>query len=85
MKQYCRYCAHCFLGDVLYCGEKEKILGYESAKRVNHCKSFAFLEDDALFENPRPYKPHKSHRIHNKSNEKIEKMKLNLEEDNESD
>ena len=83
MKQYCRYCAHCFLSNVLYCWKKEKVIGYESAKRVNHCKCFEFLEDDALFENPRPYKPHK---IHTKSNEKIEKMKMNLmEEDNESD
>lgn len=80
MKQYCRYCVYCVYGDVAYCDKKEKVIGYESAKRVNQCKDFSFLEDDALLENPRPYRPHKSHKTINKSNEEIEQLKLNLEE-----
>lgn len=44
MKQYCRYCAHCFEGDVLYCGEHEKVLSEPQIKRANRCKDFALSD-----------------------------------------
>ena len=41
MTQYCRYCAFCICGDVLYCTSKEMILDEKQIRRVNHCKDFA--------------------------------------------
>ena len=48
MKQYCRYCANCVYGDVVWCDELNKIMSESSAKTVNHCKHFVFNEIDAL-------------------------------------
>ena len=41
MKQYCRYCAHCFEGDAYYCTEHEHVLTETQIKRTNQCKDFA--------------------------------------------
>ena len=48
MKQYCRYCAFCFEGDVFYCGNHDEVLNEGKIKRVNHCKDFAFTEEDCF-------------------------------------
>lgn len=48
MKQYCRYCCHCFFGDGLICAILQSPINEESAKRVNHCKDFAFTEEDVF-------------------------------------
>lgn len=48
MKQYCRYCACCVYGDVVWCEEFKKIISLSSAKTINHCKHFVFCEIDAL-------------------------------------
>lgn len=48
MKQYCRYCASCVYGDVIWCSEKEKEMAESSAKRPNKCACFVFNEIDAL-------------------------------------
>lgn len=50
MKQYCRYCIHLFVGDVIYCGEKEKIVAESTAKTTNKCKQFSFTPEDAFME-----------------------------------
>lgn len=46
MKQYCRYCANCIYGDVVWCDELEKVISEASAKTVNHCKHFVFCEGE---------------------------------------
>ena len=48
MNQYCRYCANCVYGDVVWCSELKMIMSESSAKRVNTCKRFEFNEIDAL-------------------------------------
>lgn len=58
MNQYCRYCSGLVVGDVVYCGTKEKIISESSAKSVNNCKEFEFNPIDA-FDPNRKYKPHK--------------------------
>lgn len=55
MKQYCRYCVHCYYGDVIYCDVKEVTMSDSKAKHTNNCKSFDFCEIDALMENDKPY------------------------------
>ena len=58
MKQYCRYCANCVCGDVVYCSEFHKVMSETSAKSVNHCKKFDFNPIDALsFDLNKTYKP----------------------------
>lgn len=56
MKQYCRYCGHCFFGDDLICGIMQQPITEESAKRVNNCRDFAFVEED-VFNPDHKYKP----------------------------
>jgi hypothetical protein len=73
MKQYCRYCANCIYGDVVWCDELEKIISEASAKTVNHCKHFVFNEIDA-FNFEHKYKP-----IQKK--EKVDNGQLELFED----
>ena len=40
MKQYCRYCSFCILGDCYYCTDKQIVLSDSVVKRSNHCESF---------------------------------------------
>jgi hypothetical protein len=61
MKQYCRYCAHC-VGEtdyvnVSWCSEKQKEMSSNTAKSVNHCKSFVFNPIDAFNIDSGRYKP----------------------------
>lgn len=56
MKQYCRYCASCVYGDVVWCSTKKKDISESSAKRPNKCAHFVFNEIDALDLNKK-YKP----------------------------
>lgn len=48
MKQYCRYCAHCFLADDYRCSDHPKGLHphwtREQVNRPNHCPNFALSE-----------------------------------------
>lgn len=61
MKQYCRYCAFCFEGDVFFCGEHDKVLSERSIKRENHCSDFVLSELGDV-ESGRQYKPRKEKR-----------------------
>lgn len=59
MKQYCRYCNHCIVGDVVYCEVLKITMSEEKAKRVNRCKEFVFNEID-VFDLEKRYKPRKT-------------------------
>lgn len=50
MKQKCRYCANCIVGDVAYCEIKDKTMSDTAAKRVNKCAEFEFNPMDAFGE-----------------------------------
>lgn len=43
-KQYCRYCAFCFNGDVYYCNIYSKPLSESAVKRENKCSNFVLSE-----------------------------------------
>ena len=62
MKQYCRYCIHCYTGNGNWCDAKEKEYSDSYFKSVNNCKQFEFCEIDAFFENEKPYKPREEYR-----------------------
>lgn len=57
MKQYCRYCSHCVVGDVVWCGILAKTMSESTAKTINNCKAFELNPMDAFFENEKGYKP----------------------------
>jgi hypothetical protein len=57
MKQYCRYCANCHYGDVVWCDAKEKTMSENTAKTVNRCKDFIFNEIDVFGDLDKRYKP----------------------------
>lgn len=59
MKQYCRYCNHCIVGDVVYCEALKITMSEEKAKRVNHCNEFDFNVID-VFDLDKRYKPRKT-------------------------
>lgn len=50
MKQKCRYCANCIVGDVAYCESKDKTMSDTAAKRTNKCAEFEFNSMDAFGE-----------------------------------
>ena len=50
MKQKCRYCANCIVGDVAYCELKDKTMSDTAAKRTNKCAGFEFNPMDAFGE-----------------------------------
>lgn len=61
MRQYCRYCAHCFEGDGYVCDglKHARHLTEEQIKRPNRCKAFD-LTDDVITGReyqPREYRP----------------------------
>lgn len=56
MKQYCRYCAYCVIGDAVYCEKHKKVMRERTACVVNKCKDFAFNEID-VFDVHHIYKP----------------------------
>lgn len=42
MKQYCRYCAWCTYGDIVWCDKLDKTISLSSAKSINNCKHFLY-------------------------------------------
>lgn len=42
MKQYCRYCAHCFEDDTFFCGKHDEVLSEAQIKRANQCKDYSY-------------------------------------------
>lgn len=50
MKQKCRYCTNCIVGDVAYCESKGKTMKDAAAKRLNKCAEFEFNPMDAFGE-----------------------------------
>lgn len=62
MKQYCRYCIHCYTGNGNWCGAKKKEYSTAYFKSVNNCKLFEFCEMDAFAENPNPYRPREKYK-----------------------
>lgn len=59
MKQYCRYCSNCIVGDAVYCEALKMTMTEEKVKRVNRCKGFVFNEID-VFDLEKRYKPRKA-------------------------
>ena len=55
MKQYCRYCSNCIVGDAVYCEALKITMSEEKAKRVNRCNEFVFNEID-VFDLEKRYK-----------------------------
>ena len=66
LKQYCRYCAHCFEGDGYYCGEKVMVLTEAEIKRENKCKDFWYCVNGDVITG-KHYKP----QIHRKRNDQV--------------
>ena len=58
MKQYCRYCSNCIVGDAVYCEALKMTMTEEKVKRVNQCKHFIFNEID-VFDLEKRYKTRK--------------------------
>lgn len=58
MKQYCRYCCHCFVANGNWCEEKNKELKDSYIKHQNFCSKFEFCSIDVYDEN-HEYKPRK--------------------------
>lgn len=58
MKQYCRYCIHCFVGNGNWCDVREKSYSDATFKRENHCKDFEFCELD-VYDPEHTYTPRK--------------------------
>lgn len=76
MRQYCRYCAHLYTGNGIWCGEHQKEMSESAAKRVNNCKDFSFNEIDAFYENPNPYRPRGEYKARIQAEESVEQMRL---------
>lgn len=57
MKQYCRYCANCVVGDVVYCSKRNREYSESYAKSTNNCGDFELNVIDAFGENERGYQP----------------------------
>lgn len=60
IRQYCRYCAHCIVGDVVYCEKRKRTYSESYAKSTNNCGDFELNVIDAFFENERGYQPRES-------------------------
>ena len=58
MKQYCRYCANCYLqgDDIVWCEPKDQMRNKQQCSSVNNCKDFELNEID-VFDIDRTYKP----------------------------
>lgn len=56
MKQYCKFCCRCFLGDVYYCNAFDKVLTDSGIKHPNNCKEF-ILSEFGDVDTGKPYKP----------------------------
>ncbi len=68
IKQYCRYCANCFLqgDDVVYCEPKNQMREKKNCITVNRCKHFELNPNDVFSAdehgNFREYKPRKPYK-----------------------
>ena len=76
MKQYCRYCAHLAYGNGTWCEKRQKEMSDSAAKRVNHCKDFAFCEIDAFCENLAGYHPREPYRKRTDAEEQGEQLTI---------
>lgn len=54
IKQYCRYCAHCTVGDVVYCEKRKRTYSESYAKSTNNCGDFELNVVDAFGEGYQP-------------------------------
>ena len=68
VKQYCRYCANCFLqdDDIVYCQPKNEMREKRECVRANHCKHFELnpydvfsMDADGNFKEYKPREPYK--------------------------
>lgn len=50
IKQYCRYCAHCTVGDAVYCEKRKRTYSESYAKSTNNCGDFELNVIDAFGE-----------------------------------
>ena len=57
IRQYCRYCAHCIVGDAIYCEKRKRTYSESYAKSTNNCGDFELNVIDAFGENERGYQP----------------------------
>lgn len=57
MKQYCRYCAHCTVGDAVYCEKRRRTYSESYAKSTNNCGDFELNVIDAFGEEYQPREP----------------------------
>lgn len=74
MKQYCRYCANCVYGDVVWCDELDKEMSESTAKTINHCKHFVFCEMDVFNPELGKYKPREKKVIYDNQPSLFEEM-----------
>lgn len=56
MTQYCRYCAHLYPYNGIWCDKREKELSEAYTKRTNKCSDFDFCSVDA-YDTERTYQP----------------------------
>ena len=79
MKQYCRYCIHCHVGNGNWCDVREKEYSDSYFCSVNKCKDFEFCSMDAYnFEHE--YRPIKG-RVKRKKGMKVEKLSIFSQEE----
>lgn len=67
MKQYCRYCAHCFEGDAYYCNERDTVLSEAKIKRANQCNDYIYSDLGDILTG-KQYQPRDSRRVKGASN-----------------
>ena len=48
MRQYCRYCAFCFEGDVYFCDVFDKPLTDLALKNANNCHAYGYCGIDVI-------------------------------------
>ena len=77
MKQYCRYCAHCFEADDFRCSDHPQGLKphwtREQINRPNNCPNFA-LSDLGDVETGKMYKPRKERKTDGKEQQIMQIM-----------
>lgn len=74
MKQYCRYCIHCCVGNGNWCDVREKEYSDSYFCRVNNCKDFEFCSVD-VYDAEHEYKPRDA-RVKKKKGMKVEKVSI---------
>lgn len=56
MKQYCRYCVHCYVGNGNWCDAKEKEITDSYITHTNNCSKFDFCSVD-VYDPDHEYRP----------------------------